>query len=55
MDTSVGHPPLNGQDSPEVRHMPESDEDWGAITLDFCPQLGLAWEGGSVGKTKYVS
>lgn len=45
MDTSVGRPPVNGQDSPEGRHMPEPDKDWGAITLAFCPQPGLAWEG----------
>lgn len=55
MHSSVGHPPLNGQDSPEVRHMPEPDEDWGAIPLDFCPRLRLVREGGSVGKAKYVS
>lgn len=46
MHSSVGHPPLNGQDSPEVRHMPEPDEDWGAIPLDFCP--GCAWCGKGV-------
>ena len=40
------------KNSPEVRCMPQLDQDWGAVKLGFCSQLGLVWEGDSVKKAK---
>lgn len=40
---------------PEVKCIWEPDQDWGTSALGFCSQLGLVWEGGSVGKAKDVS